>query len=267
MTNDLNSEARPRLRLVKIQDNLIRDTYIDHIAESLEKSRLSLDDFDISIEKVSTYRQESGSTTFALAASGSGKKLDGARVLIKCNFQDNYYFAVDIYQNFYIIKHVPGEVLMSAAFEVTAWDKVVEAISEWVDTVYWEITRHPVSRTVVELTEEVEGILKIINGLPDRFFTKEEGEELTNRLNRLESDFRAYYEASREEQTNDKAQIKQLEKEMEFLRASVLNLTQKNWGRLFANRLSRMLNSPAGQAVLSSGVSSVIKGLIEGPKQ
>ena len=155
---------------------------------------------------------------------------------------------------------------MADHFEVNSWNSALDVVSDWVDRVYFETIRHPIARMIVELDEEMEGILKHINQLPNEYFTKEEGENLIDRLNELESRFKAYFEQLEEENADVKTQVRELTKDMEFLRASVFSVTQKKWSRIFANRLGRLLNSPAGQAVLSSGVSTLIKGLLEGPK-
>jgi uncharacterized protein YciU (UPF0263 family) len=201
-----------------------------------------------------------------LALTTNNEIIYGARVKITCNFQPQYYLIADVYQNLFEIERVPGKILLKDRYEANSWSAIVEAISDWVEHIYLEITSHPVARIVVELDEEMEEILKQIDELPNEYFTKEQGRKVIDRLNELESKFKAYFEQLEEGNADVKTQLTELTKDMEFLRASVFNVTQKKWARIFTNRLGRLLNSPAGQAILSSGVSTVIKGLLEGPK-
>lgn len=245
---------------------MLRQSHIAQIEAALDSSKLNIEDFDMMVEAVSK-RQAASSIGLAMGTESIlGNTASGARVKILCNFHSKFYFQGDIFHDGYDIKCMPGDILVKDNFEVSSWEKFLDAITQWADNLYIELTSAPVARRVNELDEEMEKVLKIVDELPEEYFTNEEAESLLKRLDELENKFREHIEQSEEDKKSIRAQISQLESDMGFLRASLYTQSQKSWSRSLANRLGRWANSPAGQAILNSGTTVIIKGLLEGPK-
>lgn len=261
MTEDQAQSEGPAFARVVIENAAIRSSYIRELEETLENSRLRLEDFSI---VVAEDRKPMSTDYTAQIKSMLDGSTAGARLTITCNFQSKYRCRIRLFPDETWVYMSPGRVLMSEEEKVRDWMEVRNLVAMWVGHVYDELTSNPILRQVDEVNEQLEELLAAVNAMPDEYFSREEAEQLEKRLDDLEAQFKQYIDESDAEATEKDAQISKLEEDIEFLKKAAPNLTKRSFGRSVWNRFRGFANSPAGQVLIAAGSAETVKMLGEG---
>ncbi|POZ57200.1 hypothetical protein LYSIN_01984 [Lysinibacillus sphaericus] len=153
-----------------------------------------------------------------------------------------YKFEGEIYKDEarFKVEFNPGTVTTIVKRDQLSKYEFLSSIREWLKNTHTEMTKTPIARQVNNHEELLKLIQEKVNSMGEngeRFFTKEEGEELRNKLNELEE---LYKKSVVEQYENKQTQEKELQKfnfELNTLRNHLEVLNRKNWFLSFSVRL------------------------------
>lgn len=131
----------------------------------------------------------------------------------------------------------PGTITLAVKKYGLEKRQFMNFIREWLKNTYSEMTKAPIERKVKEHDEILKSWQEKIHSMGeegDRFFTKEEGEELRNKLNELEE---LLENGIVEKDENLQQDLNKLHSEVDTLREHLKVLSKKNWFLSFSVRL------------------------------
>lgn len=161
-------------------------------------------------------------------------------------------------------KMCPGQLSYTEAFKYEGVDGIAKAIGAWLTNLWEDITITPENRIFISQKEEIEKIKEKVNGLPDEYFSAEEGNELKNRLEKLESQLSEKLSIDNPDKVEADKQIEKLHQEIEILKQTIYSLKKSGWFKSFVTKTMTWLADPSNQKLLKSGKELITKMLPEG---
>gem|GEM_PF-3424773 len=134
----------------------------------------------------------------------------------------------------------PGTITISVRKDNLTKYNFLTSIREWLHNIFNEITKTPLARQVRDQEELLNKFKEKIYSMGkegNNLFSKEEGEELRNKLNELEGIIK---ESIIQTKLNDETQDQELDRlklEVDTLKAHLEVLSKKNWFLSFSTRL------------------------------
>lgn len=194
-------------------------TFFKAIENELNSKHFLSDDFNIKTESYNSY----------------------IKLIINYSYLPQYVFEGYIYKDEekFEVQFNPGAVTTAVKKDNLLRQEFLMAIREWLNNTYSEMTNSPIERKLKEHDEILKSWQEKIHSMGEEgehFFTKEEGEELRNKLNELEELLKNEIV---EKSGNDYAQKQDLDKlnsEINTLRQHIEVLNKKNWFLSFSVR-------------------------------
>ncbi len=173
-----------------------------------------------------------------------------------CIKYDDYYCNMEFNGEPCEIKYSPGKVLIeeSSALSLSKFENNIKTlIQEWLKRIKRDminpLEKRFVDNSIQKFREEIESKLC---EMEDGYFTKDEGNELRERLKQLEKMI-----SERDSQEELQAEILRMKGELEFLKATIDTLTKKKW---LKNALVKMWvwgQKEENQKLIESGFEAV----------
>ncbi|MEH7504058.1 hypothetical protein V7152_18920 [Neobacillus drentensis] len=166
------------------------------------------------------------------------------RLTIVYNYMPEFTFYSNIFkeEEKFTADFIPGRITKLAKKKDLDSYHFFESIQEWLENAYKEMNKIPIARKVREQEDLLKSFQEKIQSMDEageRHFTKEEGQELCERLEKLEEYLR---ESINERTDNENKQIKEisaLHSEIDTLKTQLEVLSRKNW---FLSLSTRMYN-------------------------
>lgn len=192
-------------------------TFLKEIENELNGKHFLSDDFNIKTESYTNY----------------------IKLIIRYSYLPQYTFEGFIYTNEekFDARFNPGTVAIVVKKDNLLRQEFLIAIREWLNNTYSEMTNSPLERKVKEHDEILKSWQEKIHSMGEEgehFFTKEEGEELRNKLNELEE---LLENGIIQKDENIQQDLDKLHSEVNTLREHLQVLTKKNWLLSFSVRL------------------------------
>ncbi|MFF6014137.1 hypothetical protein [Lysinibacillus fusiformis] len=192
-------------------------TFLKEIENELNGKHFLSDDFNIKTESYTNY----------------------IKLIIRYSYLPQYMFEGFIYTNEekFDARFNPGTVAIVVKKDNLLRQEFLIAIREWLNNTYSEMTNSPLERKVKEHDEILKSWQEKIHSMGEEgehFFTKEEGEELRNKLNELEE---LLENGIIQKDENIQQDLDKLHSEVNTLREHLQVLTKKNWLLSFSVRL------------------------------
>ncbi|MBN9483724.1 MAG: hypothetical protein BGO70_08970 [Bacteroidetes bacterium 43-93] len=163
-------------------------------------------------------------------------------------------------------KMSPGILAHSEDFINEGENGIACAINAWLKNLWEDITIAPELRQFNSQQEEIEKIKERVNGMPNEYFTVEEGEELKSRLDKLESQLTEKLNTENPDASDAEKQINKLHSEIEVLKQTIFSLKKPGWFKSFITKTMTWLSNPTNQKLLKAGKDLVVTMLPEGTK-
>lgn len=220
---------------------MIKSSFILELKKEISRSSYFLEnDFEIA----SNYR----SNTYSLT--------------IKYLYDPQYYITLSIpdmkkekYEEVKISGVIcPGDIGIQERVLIEGKNGVIELLGNWLRRIKEELFAEPIKREIENQKTQIEEIIKNMNKLDDDFFTKDEAEELKNKLSSLEKDLKKNIQDTEQNEENYKNKISALEKDMEMLRTTLTTFKKKNWARSFAVRIGNWFKDSDNTKLLKNGI-------------
>lgn len=219
------------------EERMIRQSIKNIIYESLDYSIFRRDDFEIT-EDIN----------------------DGEYVLnIK---KDEFYFMIILYSDSdkYIICCSPGQVTDRCEFEKDIKffvASITKDIREWLNRVKIELLE-PVNVRYINASIEsfIRDLDEKLQEVDDAYFTKEEGEQLAERLDKLEEMIKSR-EGVEKENEQLYSEINKIKTELEFLKATINNTTKRKWLKNMLLKINAWRKDPSNQELIQLGMEGV----------
>lgn len=161
-------------------------------------------------------------------------------------------------------KMCPGQLSYLEAFKYEGVTGISQAIWTWLDNLWEDITITPENRIFMAQRDEIEKIKEKVNGLPDEYFSAEEGNELRNRLEKLESQLTEKLSVDNPDKAEADKQVEKLHQEIEILKQTIHSLKKSGWFKSFVTKTMTWLADPSNQKLLKSGKELITNMLPEG---
>lgn len=206
-----------------LEQGVLSERFLQKIQEKLEIKGFKREDFTYN-----SITQDNGYVAFKIIYKYEGK----------------YWFKTEINdRNQFCIEFSPGEILSVESKDSLYTELYLKAIREWVGLIKSEMISSPMGRKISFLQEEIEKFQEVIEShknFEERYFTKEEGEELKRLLYELKDGYEKNIEEEIEKEFADQQQLnsdlRDLRSEIDSLTEQVDYLKNKKWYLLFASR-------------------------------
>jgi len=198
----------------------LTETFFKEIENELNSEHFLSDDFNIKTESYNNY----------------------IKLNIIYSYLPQYVFEGFIYKDEekFDARFNPGTVAIVVKKDNLLRQEFLMAIREWLNNTYSEMTNSPIERKVKEHDEILKSWQEKIHSMGEggeHFFTKEEGEELRNKLNELEELLKNEIIEKDENKYEQKQDLDKLNSEINTLRQHLEVLNKKNWFLSFSVRL------------------------------
>ncbi|MGX6444257.1 hypothetical protein ACWM35_13705 [Neobacillus sp. K501] len=197
-------------------------TFTQQIEEALKSTHFLPEDFNITTKDYSGY----------------------VRLTIAYNYMPEFSFYSNIFkeEEKFTTEFTPGKITKVTRKKDLDSYEFFESIEEWLDNAYTEMNSIPLARKVKEQEEVLKSFQEKIQAMDEageKHFTKKEGEELRNRLDKLEEYLSESIKERTESENNQKKEISALHSEIDTLKTQLEILSRKNW---FLSLSTRMYN-------------------------
>lgn len=178
-------------------------------------------------------------------------------LVLKISYE-KYFFRMEFYEyeSKCDIKFSPGKILMedTSVIKLSDFEHEIERlIRVWLNMIKEDLLNplemRFVENSIQEFKSEIENKLKEIE---DEYFTKEEGIQLKEKLERIESMI-----LDKADQEEMQSEILKMQQEIEFLKATVDTLTKKKWLKNMLIKIWVWGQKEENQRLIKSGVDAV----------
>ena len=232
----------------------LKPSFIKEIRSSLEKSRFTIDDFELELP-------ESGNVlakiTF-LHKPGYFLALLEEQKREQVTTEQKYLYSTRTEYVTHVelsVRTVPGAFKLREDADISELGEVLKMIPKWCDSINDDLyALIPVPDPLQELRKQFKSKLEEIVTEPDTYFDEEELAVVDRRFDQL------YEEISqlREQHSLTKHQLNAIQKEFEEFKKSARAYPKGIWAKITSNKLFRstaqILNSPEGRAFLFQNV-------------
>ncbi len=152
----------------------------------------------------------------------------------------------------------PGRISSSENFSLEGFDRVYEQIELWLKELDVELVDLHIQKKLINTEEKIEEILGKINEmteeLEDTFFTREEAENLMEKLDSMEKSIIDNLEKVITDKTELEKEIIHLKKEIEKLKNSTERISKKNWVKKCFYKMGEWTLNPEKRNFILGGI-------------
>ncbi|MEK4432005.1 hypothetical protein MHB54_22855 [Paenibacillus sp. FSL M7-0802] len=162
-----------------------------------------------------------------------------ASLTIKYRFHTNFSFKLDIYSSSSIkATFSPGSLLDIETIGIRDQEDIVSSIVDWLEAIEKDIGSSPILRKLKdknsEFQEKLNKLEENINQFNlDSLFTRNESQDISERLDQLEEVFKQKLEEEQKTQETLYQEINKFSKEIDILKKQLDFLTKENWLKSF----------------------------------
>lgn len=126
-------------------------------------------------------------------------------------------------------------------------------ITDWVDNILEELKAEPLNKIVFAQEEEIEKIKKRFDSFSEDFFSKEEIDDLTNKLEILENTIKETLEKHTIEAAILNERLNELEKEINSMKQSAEFLNKKSWFKSSFIKIYKWVSEEKNRKLIKDG--------------
>ncbi len=126
-------------------------------------------------------------------------------------------------------------------------------ITEWIDNILEELKAEPLNKIVFAQEEEIEKIKKRFDSFSEDFFSKEEIDDLTNKLEILENTIKETLEKHTIEAAILNERLNELEKEIDSMKQSAEFLNKKSWFKSSFIKIYKWVSEEKNRKLIKDG--------------
>jgi hypothetical protein len=221
---------------------VLRDKIISSIRESIERSKLSVEEFTFD------QTEKEGTTTLTIAYRFDPRFF--FRLSVKANAGSDYSYVA-----------APGSVSQRESGTASAYH-LSGTIQEWASRVLEDLVAPPVMRQISEQGKAINDMLAQFDNLADEYFTKEEADEMRRKLDELEESLLAQLETADVGQKELRRKADELHKEIETLKGTVESLKKPGFAGRVVVRLSSFFKDPENAKLVKMTTVEIGKQLL-----
>lgn len=147
----------------------------------------------------------------------------------------------------------PGKLSYKEDFKNRGSNGIAEALDVWLDNLWEDLTITPENRVFLAQREELEMLKERVEGIPDEYFTAEEGNDLRERLEKIESQLADKVTLEQPDKVEAQKQMEKLHSEIEILKQTIHSLKKRGWFKSFITKTMTWLSNPSNQKLLKAG--------------
>ncbi|MFE4352451.1 hypothetical protein [Peribacillus butanolivorans] len=246
----------------KKPDISINQQFKNRINDKLSTSGFSSEDFEVNVDNSSTEKID---TT------------DNIIIDIRYLYNDSHYFSSTFstavtnkdMADMYSIMYSPGTYLTKESKVTHSIAEFFHIIGDWVQLLRLELKASPIGRQLAENEEKIQEIQDIIEEKfkedTNVFFSKQEGNELKDKLDELEKLFKEKIGSIEKDESSLEKESEKLHEEVDMLKEQVDYLPKKKWATAlavkFLNWTSR--NPAAAKQIGQAGLKLVLPQEVE----
>lgn len=172
-------------------------------------------------------------------------------------FMDEYYYLMEFDENKCTISYSPGNVFMEESYSIEIGKfeyEITKSIQDWLRRVKKELLNPLQERFINQTIQDFKAKLdEKLNEIDDNFFTREECEELRNRLDVLEE----MISDEKNQNAELKSEVEKMKDEIEFLKNTVGKSTKKKWLKSAMIKMWTWSQKPENKKLIEAGVDTV----------
>lgn len=155
----------------------------------------------------------------------------------------------------------PGRLSSIEKFDVNNFENLNERIKVWLKELDIELLDVHTHKKLNQTEEKVEEFFNKINemteGIEDTFFTKEEAENLKEKLDSMEKTIIVNLEKAMSNNINLEKEVRNLKKEIEKLKQSTERISKKNWVKKYFNKIGEWAINPEKRKLFLYGIKFI----------
>jgi len=181
-------------------------------------------------------------------------------------YDPKYYYSLKIPQESiehsygqykFIATISPGPVSLNEIIRFSTEDSIYEFIDRWLNYLWEEIQVNPVIKNFKKQGDDINRIFEKLNDLPDEYFSPEEAESLTKRLDTLEKQFKEKLEEVLHDKKELKSEVEKLKNDISALKASLMILKKPSWRRNFVSKAYKWMQNSENRGLLKDGYNMI----------
>lgn len=176
--------------------------------------------------------------------------------------KDEFYFKMHFFDSSdkYTICCSPGQITHKYQIEkkiIYFLSNLRADIREWLERVEVELLE-PVNVRYINASIEsfIKDLDEKLQEVDDTYFSKEEGTQLAERLDKLEEMIKSREEVEQENKQLS-SEINKIKKELEFLKATINNTTKRKWLKAMLLKINAWRKDPNNQEIIKLGMEGV----------
>ncbi|MBL0387764.1 hypothetical protein JJB07_14075 [Tumebacillus sp. ITR2] len=150
----------------------------------------------------------------------------------------------------------PGIIIKTQSIAIKELSDAKYQLSNWLIRLEEEMKLMPLERKVFEHEDKIRKWEEVFEEVPDKYFTKQEAENLIERLEKLEKELHQKIENTVDPNLNIESELDKIHSDMSSLKEQIQILSRKNWMSSFLARALNWANRNPG----------TIRGIVEGTK-
>ncbi|HLN96533.1 MAG TPA: hypothetical protein VK183_12940 [Flavobacterium sp.] len=158
------------------------------------------------------------------------------------------------------VKMSPGQMVLSENVEFES-SKLRSNINSWLTTIWEELNSQPLSKRLDEQNDILNEIKSRVDQVSEEYFSREEGEEIKQKLKDLEAQIKAQIEQQVTEKKEQGEKIKELHQYIEVLTDTVYLLNKKNWFKSSMTKMYKWISNESNRKLLKDG-AELLKPLL-----
>lgn len=155
----------------------------------------------------------------------------------------------------------PGKISDIENFSLVGLQELHKKIETWLLELDDELIDLRLLKKINKTEEKVEEFFSKVNEITekmeDSFFTKEEAEDLRDKLNNMEKNIIENLEKTINDKTNLEKEIRELKKEIEKLKMSTEKISKKHWAKKCFNKLGEWATNPEKRKLFLYGIKFI----------
>ena len=145
--------------------------------------------------------------------------------------------AVEYFEYEFSGKVSPGSIANEERINFEGKFKLLKYINDWLINLWKELTIQPELRRINEIEVELQNLNEKFESVSEDNFSKEEANKLSEKLDKLEQQFKEKLEAEIQDKELLKSTLTELHNEIEKLKGQSKVLNKKNWFKSFGGKI------------------------------
>lgn len=177
-------------------------------------------------------------------------------------YKQQYFFKLERrYRDEALFTYCPGEFLeVEDKTGKLSGDSFIDEVLCWLNRINQLYLSDAKLRVIDEKVEnqkqQLNNIIKKIDEMPNSAFSKDESQDIMERLEKLENELKTNTTIMEDETSELKTELHKIQQEVEILKNTINSMSKKGWLKMFAIKIFNWTKKPENKELISAGIDA-----------